>query len=238
MMEFLYQSLARIGYTHPIHPPLTHVPVGMVMGAFLFGLGAWALRRSNLAITSRYCAILALLGVFPTVLLGYLDWQHYYAGAWIFPIKMKLGLAAFLLILLLLAVSRRPKRDRVSTGILLIYFLCLLTVAALGYYGGELVFGTSKGVIADEAPDNGVDAAQFTTHCASCHPKGGNIFKANLPLHNAPQLADFKKFLRYLRQPRARDGSTTLMPPFSASKLSEKEAKEIYDYTVRALNKR
>jgi len=38
MIEFIYQTLIKFGYTHPLHPTLTHVPIGMVMGAFLFVL--------------------------------------------------------------------------------------------------------------------------------------------------------------------------------------------------------
>ena len=37
--------------------------------------------------------ILAFLGLFPTVLAGYVDWQHFYGGTWLFPIKMKMLLA-------------------------------------------------------------------------------------------------------------------------------------------------
>jgi len=37
MIELFYQVLGRMGYTHPLHPTLTHIVVGMVMGAFLFG---------------------------------------------------------------------------------------------------------------------------------------------------------------------------------------------------------
>ena len=48
---------------------------------------------------------LALLALLPTVIVGIMDWQHYYAGAWLFPIKMKLPLAGLLLILLVFAVS-------------------------------------------------------------------------------------------------------------------------------------
>jgi hypothetical protein len=41
MIEFIYQFLAKFGYTHPLHPVLTHIPIGMVMGAFLFLLIAY-----------------------------------------------------------------------------------------------------------------------------------------------------------------------------------------------------
>ena len=49
MIEFIYQTLTKLGYTHPLHPTLTHVPIGMVMGAFLFVLVALIFRRTNLA---------------------------------------------------------------------------------------------------------------------------------------------------------------------------------------------
>jgi len=38
MIEFIYQTLTKFGYTHPLHPTLTHVPIGLVIGAFLFAL--------------------------------------------------------------------------------------------------------------------------------------------------------------------------------------------------------
>ena len=92
MIEFLYQTLAKIGYNHPIHPPVTHISVGMVIGAFLFALVANLMRHERLALTARHCILLAMIGLFPTALLGYMDWQHRYGGAWLFPIKIKIGL--------------------------------------------------------------------------------------------------------------------------------------------------
>ena len=47
MIEFLYNTLAKVGYTHPIHPAVTHLSVGMVIGAFLFGIVAWKLRHQG-----------------------------------------------------------------------------------------------------------------------------------------------------------------------------------------------
>ena len=105
MIEFFYKILATIGYTHPIHAPTTHVPVGMVIGAFIFGVVSWKFRKENLARTAHHCIILALLALLPTVIVGIMDWQHYYAGAWLFPIKMKLPLAGLLLILLVFALG-------------------------------------------------------------------------------------------------------------------------------------
>jgi uncharacterized membrane protein len=235
MIEFIYQTLARVNYTHPIHPPVTHIPVGMVIGAFVFGLIAWLLRRDQLAITARHCISLALVGLVPAVLLGYMDWQYRYAGVWSFPIKMKIGLAVLLFFFLIIAATIGTRARVVSTGALAIYALCLLNVTALGYFGGELVFGRGSPTQEVEAKEIRVSSEQFNKSCSACHPGGGNSFKANLPLKTAPQLADFSTFLSYLRNPKAREGSQTIMPPFPAVKLSEQEAREIYRYVAQVL---
>jgi uncharacterized membrane protein len=88
MFEFIYQPLTNLGYNHPIHPTLTHVPIGMAMGAFIFVLIAVITRKKNLAQTARHCSVLALIGPVPTALLGLMDWQHFYGGLLLFPIKM------------------------------------------------------------------------------------------------------------------------------------------------------
>jgi uncharacterized membrane protein len=234
MIAWFYQALAHLGYTHPLHPPLTHLPAGLVLGAFIFAVAARAMRRPNLALTGRHCIALALISVFPTMLLGLLDWQHFYAGVWIFPIRMKLGLAFSLIILLIAADVQGRMVQRKSRGFPTIYILCVLNVVALGYFGGELVFGTRRPGGSGTVKERQVSAEQFTKNCSSCHPNGGNVIKPNLPLRSAPQLTDFPTFLAYVRSPKARDGSETVMPPFPADRLTEEQGKEIYDYVVTA----
>ncbi len=104
MIEFVYQTLARIGYLHPLHPPSIHLPMGLVIGGFVFGLAGWLLGRQALTQTARHCTVLALITLLPALLLGFMEWQYRYAGAWLFPIKMKLILSGVLLILLSVAV--------------------------------------------------------------------------------------------------------------------------------------
>jgi cytochrome c553 len=217
---------------------MTHLPTGLVIGAFLFVVGARALRRPNLALTGRHCIALALITLFPTMLLGFLDWQHFYAGAWIFPIKMKLGLASLLLVLLLGADIQGRSVQRKSRGFPFMYVLCALNVVALGYYGGELVFGARTAAESGRLKEKQVSAAQFTAHCSSCHPQGGNAIKPGFPLRSAPQLSDFPTFLAYIRSPKARGGSETVMPSFPPEKLTDEQAKEIYDYVTTAFQKR
>ena len=237
MLEFLYQNLTKIGYTHPIHPPVTHLPAGMVIGAFLFGIVAWKLRHQALARTAHHCIILALLALFPTVLSGLMDWQHYYAGGWLFPIKMKLALAVILFILLVFALSAGRRAESVSKSRVTLYTLGLITVTAIGYFGGELVFGDRTAQKEVKTVNIEVNAQQFASSCGACHPNGGNSINPHLPLNNAPQLVNFETFLSYIRSPKARDGSMTVMPSFSPEKLSDQQAREVYQYIVKVLEK-
>jgi mono/diheme cytochrome c family protein len=172
MFTWIYNALEAIGYAKPLHPPLTNVPIGVVIAAFVFGLVHWAFRRPSPAQTARHCLILVLAAWFPTVFLGYLDWQHRLDGIWVFPIVMKMILAGALLILLVLGVvfGRRGK------NVLGLYALCFLVVVGLGYFGGELVYG--RGAAAPEAPPkedteqaNPVQqgAAVFARNCSQCH---------------------------------------------------------------------
>ncbi|NOY68753.1 MAG: hypothetical protein GXP53_04580 [Deltaproteobacteria bacterium] len=141
MTDFVFSILESIGFRHPIHPAITHLPMGMVMGGFLFGLAAFLFRRPELSKTAWHCSILALIGVFPTALAGYLDWQHTYNGEWLNLIKIKMVLAFILLVLLSVSVKINAKTDKVSFSALIIYALCLLTGIGLGFTGGELMYG-------------------------------------------------------------------------------------------------
>lgn len=169
MFEFIYQGLSKIGYTHPIHPAITHVPVGLIIGGFIFIFADRLLKQPVLAKTARHCIILALIFVPAVMFLGYLDWQHFYAGAWLFPIKMKLLLAGMLLIFLSTAVILGFKPERNSKFIILIQTFCLFMVIGLGYFGGELVYGSKtkkSGIVEGPAL---MGALIFNERCSACH---------------------------------------------------------------------
>jgi len=232
MFNFVYEFLARLGYTHPIHPTEVHMPIGLVVGAFIFAWIALLLRRPNLARTARHCVILALIWVFPTMLFGIMDWYHYYAGAMIFPIKMKLIFAPALLILLAAAVILGHKQGAESRKVLAIYCLCFGTVIILGYFGGQLVYGVKSPTPAENVK---AGAKLFSANCKGCHPHGGNILKPNLPLRSAPQLADFNSFEAFISDPRLPDGSKGPMPAFASNKISDQQARELYEYIDQAI---
>jgi len=181
-MDSFYEALRGIGYTHPVHPTMIYLPVGTVIAAFFFGLLALFLRRSSVAVSAKHCIILAFIAVFPAILFGYMDWQYYHGGNWMFPIKVKMALAALLVILLTAALLLHWKMEPTSKVFLPIYSLAFLTVVALGYFGGEIVFGmpSTRGAAQPSVeetgvgkPDGTVTFAQiseiFSQHCTMCH---------------------------------------------------------------------
>ena len=139
MIELVYQLLEQIGFTHPLHPAITHLPMGMAMGAFFFGLAS--LRYSVLATTARHCAVLGVIFVPPTIVLGIFDWQHYYDGDWSALFITKIVLACVLPLLLLAAVAAGSGGRNDSRLPLVLYALCLFTAVGLGYIGGEIGYG-------------------------------------------------------------------------------------------------
>ncbi len=199
----VYHFLERIGYPHPLHAPLTHMPIGLVTGALVFFLVARWFPNQPLTRAARFCLILAWLFLFPTVLFGIMDWQFYYAGAWLFYIKIKIILASLLFILLTigLIVTRKAETGFPS---LTIYTLSFVTVVLLGWFGGQLIFGNWTPVAPQEFQ---AGARIFKSRCSGCHPRGGNLLQPNLPVYAAPQLSDLDTFQAFVRHPTMPNGS-------------------------------
>ena len=139
MVDLPYQLLEQIGFTHPLHPAITHLPMGMAMGAFLFGLAS--LWFDALAATARHCAVLGVFFVPPTFVLGIFDWQHYYDGDWSGLFITKFVLATLLPLLLLGAVAAGGDERSDSKLPVVLYALCLFTAVGLGFIGGEIGYG-------------------------------------------------------------------------------------------------
>jgi uncharacterized membrane protein len=220
MINLFYELLEKIGYTHPVHPAFTHIPMGLIIGAFIFSLVALLFRRTILpSIAYRRIILLALLFAFPTALFGYTDWQHFYEGDWLFLIKVKLVLTGVLIVLLFIGVIFRRKKEAETKSSLAIYTLCFLVITALGYFGGQLVFeGEGR---PEKVPIRFLAGEKlFAANCSNCHPRGGDIL-------NAPQLEDFKKFLTLLRNPPAS------MPPFPPGQIPDRKAMRLYLYLVQ-----
>lgn len=150
MGEGIYGALTQLGYNHPLHPVVVHLPAGLVIALCLFSIAAMLLRHSGLAQTARHCALLALISAPIAAAAGLLDWQHFYGGAWIMPFVVKMVLAALLVFSLAVAVFKGMKKDVLVKRLIPIYLFSLVMVAGLGYFGGELVYG-GRGAAAGSA---------------------------------------------------------------------------------------
>jgi uncharacterized membrane protein len=141
MTEVIFGFLNSIGFTHPLHPAFTHIPMGMVIGAVVFRLASFLPRMKMLAKTGYHCVILALLGIAPTIFTGYLDWQHRFGGGFEFLIVLKMVLAAVLTLLLLLTAIKDDPDNRRFDRLTGWYVLMALVAIGLGFSGGELQYG-------------------------------------------------------------------------------------------------
>lgn len=178
MFDAIYNTLQSFGYTHPLHPFLVHVPIGMVVGVFLFGLGSWMFKKPALAQTARHCSMLAVLFSPLTILAGLMDWQYHYQGAWLMPIVVKMVLAGLLLAALGTAAFRGISKNIEIKRLIPLYFFCFLLVIGMGFFGGELVYGTygMKGseketrtptITSQSLAQQGSDL--FAKRCSFCH---------------------------------------------------------------------
>lgn len=146
MTEIIFDFLNQVGFKHPLHPALTHIPMGMVMGAVIFRLASFLPRLKFLAKTGYHCVILGLLGMAPTAFTGYLDWQHSFGGEWEFLIILKMVLAAVLTIVLALIAIKDDPENRKFDQLTFFYIITLVLAIGLGFSGGELTQHLLKAV--------------------------------------------------------------------------------------------
>ncbi|MGO8692799.1 MAG: DUF2231 domain-containing protein [Rectinemataceae bacterium] len=256
MINSLYRLLNALGFTDPIHPPMTHIPIGLVIGAFVFFAVAVIFKRRQLVLTARYVSILALIFVFPTILFGVFDWIHFYHGVPMTAIKVKMVLAAVLIVLLVVGIVLGGRAKPHNGWMMIIYALSLLTVVGLGYFGAGIIYGrgtrtaevaAAPAVISVAAPARSVpaDASDvpgnatagrelFANNCEGCHVNGGNVIVASRPIRGSGKLASLNDFVAFIRKPTMPDGSRGSMPPFPASALSVAQARDLYAYVTRA----
>jgi hypothetical protein len=141
MVEMIFELLNSLGFRHPVHPALTHIPMGMAMGAATFRLASLIPKFKFLAKTGYHCAILGLLGILPTAFTGYLDWQHTFGGTLEFLIILKMILATILLGLFIsIGLIDDPENPKFDLRTLL-YLLIVFVAIGLGFSGGELQYG-------------------------------------------------------------------------------------------------
>ncbi len=223
-MESFYRFLESIGYPHPIHPTQVSMPIGLVVGTLILAIAALVMKKKETAAGAKYTAILAFIFVFPVAIAGLMDWLHYYDGVWFYPIQIKLALGIALLILLLFAVVLGWKRNGISGGLLAIYILAFANVVALGYFGGEIVFGARA---PNAPPAYRFGEILFRGNCSGCHPFGGNKLAPKHPVIGAHVLAAADSFVNLIRNPEAP------MPAFGQQEIPNEAAEQLYRYIIQ-----
>lgn len=236
MIDFFYEFLESFGYYHPVHSAIVHLPIGTVAAAFTFSMIGFFSNKQRMALAAYYSTVFAFVSLFFSVFFGITDWQHYFASAWLFPIKAKMILASVLFIVLLLGTLlryREPMPRKIYIAHFALAFLSFVVIIALGYFGANLVYSL-RGAPATTTQLQAGERV-FRLNCAACHPQGGNIIDPSLPLQGAPELTDFDTFLNYIRYPVTRTGLTGSMPAFPPSKISNEQAKALYLYVTQSL---
>ncbi|SMC59945.1 hypothetical protein SAMN02746065_10576 [Desulfocicer vacuolatum DSM 3385] len=141
MIEAMYHLLESVGFVHPLHPAMTHIPMGMAMGGFVFALIFFLLEKEEFLRTAYYCISFGLAGILPTVVFGFTDWQYRFGGEWNFLIVMKMIFAVLLTASFFMAIKFSLSCQENHKKILFIYALCLAFATGLGFMGGELQYG-------------------------------------------------------------------------------------------------
>jgi hypothetical protein len=237
MIDAFYRLLGeKAGFLDPVHPAVVHMPIGLIAGAFIFILFVIFLhifrRSEGLAIflsrASNAMIVLAFIFWFITVFFGFIDWRHWYGGAWLSPIKAKMWLAGALLFILLFTLIVGREIERRWKGIVPLYALGMLAIIGLGYYGGRLTYG---GRSPEPPPAYQAGFWQYHHHCSMCHPDGGNVITPNMVLIDSPFTKDSKVFENWVRHP------APPMPAYPPAIITGEDMKNLYDYIDNVINK-
>jgi cytochrome c6 len=100
--------------------------------------------------------------------------------------------------------------------------LVFISVTVVVLTGLFIIAGMQQGTA---GPTSGEQL--FKENCAACHAGGGNIVNPKMPLKGAPLLKTFATFLSQIRKPQP---PMTAFPP---TKISEKQARKLYDYILK-----
>ena len=141
MLDELYAFLAKIGFNEPLHSPVTHMPIGLVAGALIFFIVAIIFKRNSLVLTARHASILAFIFAFPTIMLGVMDWIHFYHAALFVPIIIKMVLASAALVILGAGIILGSEIKLHSVTHTVLYAAAFVVMIGLGYFGSGIVYG-------------------------------------------------------------------------------------------------
>ena len=234
MGNLIYHFLESFGYKHPLHPVLVHLPIGMNLGALVLCLLAILLHKPELRRSAYHALVLAGLFSLVALTMGLLDWQHYFNGSLLKPIKMKLLIAFPYTLLMWAGIFIGYRKGPEAKALLPIYFIGVICVMSLGFFGGELTF-TGRSPAADNPRDEG--QSLFEANCSSCHPSGGNRIVPEKPIRASRQLESLASFTHHVRNPAANaEGGQSIMPAFPPEAISDADMAKLYNYIQHYLS--
>ncbi len=142
-----HESFPRwITWIGKLHPPATHLPIGLLIGAIIAELGVIATGKDAFRNAAGFCVVVAALSAVVAAALGWFN------GGWVLwdedwtqAAHRWLGTATAGLTLLTLAALIRAHRPTPPTHAVrrfrVLLFLSGGLVAATGFFGGALVYG-------------------------------------------------------------------------------------------------
>ena len=135
-----------ISWLGKFHPPTTHIPIGMLIGAAL-GEGLYILtKRDFFGNAGTFCVVVAAFGAIGAVTLGWFNGGFALVDdEWVQTVHRWLGTSTALATLLTSAMLIRCSQPGAKPNARLWYRISLFTAAGLvgatGFFGGALVYG-------------------------------------------------------------------------------------------------
>jgi len=135
-----------IAWIGKFHPPATHLPIGMLIGAAL-AEGLFIMTKRDLFKNAgTFCVVIAGFGAMGAVTLGWFNGGFAFVDdQWIQTVHRWLGTSTALLTLLSIAMLIRASKPDTKPSARLSYRVSLFVAAgmvgAAGFFGGALVYG-------------------------------------------------------------------------------------------------
>lgn len=137
--------------SHPLHPAMVHVPIGLWIGALVFDLCSRFAHDATgpfFVMASFYSILLGVLVAVPTAVTGlaeFTDIPHGSRARRLARLHMGMNLALVVGYVAQL-ILRDPSRSVVETWIFLLNIMQALGLGFSGYLGGRLVFEQHVGI--------------------------------------------------------------------------------------------
>jgi len=135
-----------IAWLGKFHPPTTHLPIGMLIGA-AFAEGLFILtKRDFFRSAGTFCVAFAAVGSLAAVTLGWFNGGFSFTDDdWIQTVHRWLGTSTAVLTVLSVAMLFRASKPSANSSARLLYRVTLFAAAGMvsmtGFFGGALVYG-------------------------------------------------------------------------------------------------